>query len=56
MTSGSVRNIGGAIVGSAGVVGNMAYAANPGYTYATPSVGVVNNSVTVVPAFNIVSN
>lgn len=56
MTSGSVRNIGGAIVGAAGVAGNSAYAANVGYTYATPSVGVVNNSVTVVPAFNIISN
>ncbi|WP_245598041.1 beta strand repeat-containing protein [Ottowia thiooxydans] len=56
ITSGSVRNMGGAIVGSAGVAGNAAYASNPGYTYSTPSMGVVNNSVTVVPAFNVISN
>ncbi len=56
MTSGSVRNLGGAIVGSAGVAGNAAHVSNPGYTYSTPSVGVVSNSVTVVPAYNIVSN
>ncbi|QNP50419.1 hypothetical protein H9K75_05530 [Diaphorobacter aerolatus] len=56
ITSGSVRNIGGAVTGVVGVAGNAAFAANPGYTYVTPSVGVVNNSVTVVPAFNIVSN
>lgn len=56
ITSGSVRNLGGAITGAAGVAGNSAYAANAGYTYSTPSVGVVNNSVTVVPAFNVISN
>lgn len=55
MTSGSVRNLGGAITGAAGVAGNAAFAANPGYTYTLPSVGVVNQSVTVLPAFNVLN-
>ena len=55
MTSGSVRNLGGAITGAAGVAGNTPFAANPGYTYTIPSTGVVNQSVTVLPAFNILS-
>jgi len=55
MTSGSVRNVGGAITGAAGVAGNAAFAANPGYTYTVPSSGVVNQSVTVLPAVNLLS-
>lgn len=55
MTSGSVRNVGGAITGAAGVVGNTPFAANPGYTYTIPSSGVVNQSVTVLPAVNLMS-
>lgn len=55
MTSGSVRNIGGAITGAVGVAGNTPFAANPGYTYAIPSTGVVNQSVTVLPAVNLLS-
>jgi len=55
MTSGSVRNVGGAITGAAGVGGNTPFAANPGYTYTVPSSGVVNQSVTVVPGFNFLS-
>lgn len=55
MTAGSVRNVGGAITGAAGVAGNAAFAANPGYTYTVPSSGVVNQSVTVLPAVNLLS-
>lgn len=55
MTSGSVRNLGGAITGVVGVAGNTPFAANPGYTYTLPSMGVVNQSVTVLPAFNILN-
>ncbi|MBV7455548.1 hypothetical protein KW843_13780 [Acidovorax sp. sif1233] len=55
MTSGSVRNVGGAITGVVGVAGNTPFAANPGYTYAIPSTGVVNQSVTVLPAVNLLS-
>ena len=55
MTSGSVRNLGGAITGAAGVAGNTPFAANAGYTYTIPSTGVVNQSVTVVPGFNFLS-
>ena len=55
MTSGSVRNLGGAITGAVGVAANTPFAANPGYTYTIPSTGVVNQSVTVLPAFNILS-
>lgn len=55
MTSGSVRNVGGAITGAVGVAGNTPFAANPGYTYTLPSMGVVNQSVTVLPAFNILN-
>ncbi|WP_422843577.1 beta strand repeat-containing protein [Acidovorax sp. M2(2025)] len=55
MTSGSVRNLGGAITGAVGVAGNAAFAANPGYTYTLPSMGVVNQSVTVLPAFNVLN-
>ena len=55
MTSGSVRNLGGAVTGAVGVAGKVPVAANPGYTYTIPSTGVVNQSVTVLPAFNILS-
>ena len=55
MTSGSVRNLGGAVTGAVGVAGKVPVAANPGYTYTSPSTGVVNQSVTVLPAFNILS-
>lgn len=55
MTSGSVRNLGGAVTGAVGVAGNAAFAANPGYTYTLPSMGVVNQSVTVLPAFNVLN-
>ena len=55
MTSGSVRNVGGAVTGVVGVAGNTPFAANPGYTYAIPSTGVVNQSVTVLPAVNLLS-
>ena len=55
MTSGSVRNVGGAITGVVGVAGSAAFAANPGYTYTIPSTGVVNQSVTVLPAVNLLS-
>ena len=55
MTSGSVRNLGGAVTGVVGVAGNTPVAANPGYTYAIPSTGVVNQSVTVLPAVNLLS-
>ncbi|MCS4509691.1 beta strand repeat-containing protein [Xylophilus ampelinus] len=52
MTSGSVRNM-GALVGAAAVTGNIPSVANPGYTVPLPSPGVVNQSVTIVPGFNI---
>ena len=52
MTSGSVRNM-GALVGAAAVTGNIPSVANPGYTVPLPSTGVVNQSVTIVPGFNI---
>ncbi|MFE8646063.1 beta strand repeat-containing protein [Sphingomonas sp. NCPPB 2930] len=52
MTSGSVRNM-GALVGGAAVTGNIPSVANPGYTVPLPSTGVVNQSVTIVPGFNI---
>lgn len=55
MTSGSVRNVGGAITGGAGVAANTPFAANPGYTYTVPSTGIVNQSVTVLPAVTLLS-
>ena len=55
MTTGSVRNVGGAVTGLVGVTANTPSAANPGYTYTTPSVGVINQSVTVTPAMNLLS-
>jgi len=55
MTTGSVRNVGGAVTGMVGVTANTPSAANPGYTYTTPLVGVINQSVTVTPAMNLLS-
>lgn len=55
MTTGSVRTVGGVLAGSAGVAGNVPWAANAGYTVTKPSTGVVNRSVTVLPAVNLVS-
>lgn len=55
MTSSSVRNLGGAVTGVVGVAGNTPFAANPGYTYALPPTGIVNQSVTVLPAVNLLS-
>ncbi|MDO4723776.1 MAG: hypothetical protein Q4A97_03320, partial [Comamonadaceae bacterium] len=52
-TTGSVVNA-GALVGVAGVAANVPHVANPGYTYALPSTGVINQSVVIVPAFNFV--
>ncbi|WP_238946568.1 beta strand repeat-containing protein [Vandammella animalimorsus] len=52
-TTGSVVNA-GALVGAAGVAANVPHVANPGYTYAVPSTGVINQSVLIVPAYNFV--
>ncbi|AMM24593.1 beta strand repeat-containing protein [Variovorax sp. PAMC 28711] len=55
MTTGSVRTTGGVLAGSAGVTGNVPWAANVGMTVVKPSTGVVNRTVTVGPAVTVLS-
>jgi hypothetical protein len=43
------------LAGSAGVTGNVPWAANPGVTVTLPSTGIVNRTVTIGPAVNVLN-